>query len=259
MKGNTVITIATVTYNAESTLKRTLDSVAEQTYPHIEHLIIDGCSQDHTTEIIHHYVDKNTGCEIPHDIRFIREPDKGLYDAMNKALLHASGDYIVFLNAGDQLHTSETIEQLVATMHDRQPAIVYGETDIVDNDGKFIRHRRHQTPEQLTWKDFRWGMLVCHQSFYVRTDLAKQELYNLRYRYSSDFDWCIRLLKQADYNKELVLNSNMILTQYLHEGMTTQYQKKSLWERFWIMSTHYGFFPTIAQHIWFIIRLFTKH
>ena len=253
-----IITIATVTYNAESTLQRTLDSVAKQTYQHIEHLIIDGCSKDLTTEIIHHYVNENAGQAVPHDIRFIREPDNGLYDAMNKALTHASGDYIVFLNAGDTLHSPHTIEQMFSSITSPYPAIVYGETDIVDENGAFLRHRRLQTPEQLHWKHLRWGMLVCHQSFYVRTDLAKQELSNLRYRYSADFDWCIRLLKQAHNKKEGIHNSNMILTDYLSEGMTTKHQKVSLWERFRIMVTHYGFFSTLLLHFWFIARLFTK-
>ena len=250
-----VITIATVTYNAEATLQRTLESVASQTYPYIEHLIIDGCSKDLTTELIHKYVDANAEQETPHDIRFIREPDKGLYDAMNKALEQATGDYIVFLNAGDQLHTPQTLEQLAKKVYKDMPNIVYGETNIVDENGTFIRHRRLQAPEQLTWKDFRWGMLVCHQSFYVRMDLAKQEPYNLRYRFSADFDWCIRLMKQANNS---IYNSQMILTDYLHEGMTTTYHKSSLWERFKIMTNHYGLTATILQHLYFIIRLFTK-
>ena len=250
-----VITIATVTYNAEATLQRTLESVASQTYPYIEHLIIDGCSKDLTTELIHKYVDANAEQETPHDIRFIREPDKGLYDAMNKALEQATGDYIVFLNAGDQLHTPQTLEQLAKKVSEDMPAIIYGETDIVDENGLFLRHRRLQAPEQLTWKDFRWGMLVCHQSFYVRMDLAKQELYNLRYHFSADFDWCIRLMKQVNNS---IYNSQMILTDYLHEGMTTTYHKSSLWERFKIMTNHYGLTATILQHLYFIIRLFTK-
>lgn len=250
-----VITIATVTYNAEATLQRTLESVASQTYPYIEHLIIDGCSKDLTTELIHKYVDANAEQETPHDIRFIREPDKGLYDAMNKALEQATGDYIVFLNAGDQLHTPQTLEQLAKKVCIDMPNIVYGETNIVDENGTFIRHRRLQAPEQLTWKDFRWGMLVCHQSFYVRMDLAKQEPYNLRYRFSADFDWCIRLMKHSNNN---IYNSQMILTDYLHEGMTTTYHKSSLWERFKIMTNHYGLTATILQHLYFIIRLFTK-
>ena len=128
------VTIATVTYNAEKTLPCTLESVASQTFPHIEHLIIDGCSKDQTMELIHRYVDANTGKTCPHDIRVVREPDKGLYDAMNKALEHATGDYIVFLNAGDRLHTlhppppsasTETTDlEKVPTRHVSLPPIV---------------------------------------------------------------------------------------------------------------------------------------
>ncbi len=161
------VTIATVTYNAEKTLPCTLESVASQTFPHIEHLIIDGCSKDQTMELIHRYVDANTGKTCPHDIRVVREPDKGLYDAMNKALEHATGDYIVFLNAGDRLHSPDTLQQVFGhiDMNASLPAILYGETDWVDGQGRFIRHRRLQAPKQLTWKKFRHGMLVCHQSF----------------------------------------------------------------------------------------------
>ena len=124
------VTIATVTYNAEKTLPCTLESVASQTFPHIEHLIIDGCSKDQTMELIHRYVDANTGKTCPHDIRVVREPDKGLYDAMNKALEHATGDYIVFLNAGDRLHSPDTLQQVFGhiDMNASLPAILYGET-----------------------------------------------------------------------------------------------------------------------------------
>ena len=88
--------IITVTYNAEDTLERTLQSVAQQTYPHIEHLIIDGASTDKTLEIAHRY---------PHAILH-SEPDHGLYDAMNKGLRLATGDFLCFLNAGDTLHNN---------------------------------------------------------------------------------------------------------------------------------------------------------
>ncbi len=253
------ITIATVTYNAEETLPHTLESVAEQTYPYVEHLIIDGCSKDHTIEIIHKYVDANAGNAHPHDIRFIREPDKGLYDAMNKALEQASGDYIVFLNAGDRLHDTDTLQQAFGHITDANcPAIVYGETDCIDHNGHFVRHRRLQTPKQLDWRSFRYGMLVCHQSFYVRTDLAVRETYNLDYRFSADFDWCIRLMKRAKQFGESIYNTNIILTDYLYEGLTTQNHKKSLWERFRIMVAHYGWSMTVIQHIRFVFRAFLK-
>lgn len=255
------ITIATVTYNAEETLQRTLDSVAEQTYAGIEHLIIDGCSKDRTMELIHRYVDDNTGREVTHDIVVVREPDKGLYDAMNKALENATGDYIVFLNAGDRLHSPDTLSQAFGNMEataGHRPAIVYGETDLVDGEGRFIRHRRLQAPARLNWKSFRWGMLVCHQSFYVRTDLARQTPYNLDYRFSADYDWCIRLMKLAERLRLPIVNSKAILTDYLHEGLTTQNRKASLWERFHIMAHHYGLPATLVQHGLITIRAVFK-
>ena len=103
------ITIVTITYNAARSLQRTLDSVRSQTYPHIEHLIIDGASKDDTVRIAEQY--KATS---PHQVIIQSEPDKGLYDAMNKGLQKASGDYIVFLNAGDSLYAEDTIEKVVS-------------------------------------------------------------------------------------------------------------------------------------------------
>ena len=97
--------IITVTYNAEATLERTLQSVAQQTYPHVEHLIIDGASKDKTLEIARRY---------PHAIVH-SEPDKGLYDAMNKGIRLATGNYLCFLNAGDTLHSKETLAHIAKT------------------------------------------------------------------------------------------------------------------------------------------------
>lgn len=258
---NPLITIATVTYNAEATLERTLRSVAEQDYDRIEHLIIDGCSTDHTLSIVQRYVEHN---QARHNIRLVCEPDNGLYDAMNKALQQASGDYIVFLNAGDCLHTASTISA-VAEQADwvkgdySNPAILYGETDLVDDEGNFLRHRRLQTPEVLTPRSFLSGMLVCHQSFYVRTDLARQEPYDLQYRYSADFDWCIRLIQRAVRRRIQIVNTHLILTDYLSEGgVTVRHHHASLRERLRIMAHYYGWPTTIGQHLWFVVRAVLK-
>ena len=247
-----LFTIATVTYNAEATLERTLRSVALQDYAYIEHLIVDGCSKDRTLSLVKQYIEEN---QTPHSIRLISEPDKGLYDAMNKALLNAKGDYIVFLNAGDCLRNSDTIS-LLAQYEEKGslPAILYGNTHLVDNEGHFLRLRRLSPPERLTPDSFLDGMLVCHHSFYVRTDIARQELYDLRYRYSADFDWCIRLMKKA----KCLHNTRLTLIDYLNEGMTTRNHKASLKERFRIMAKHYGWLSTILHHGWFVIRLFYK-
>lgn len=251
------ITIATVTYNAGRLLERTMQSVAEQDYPYVEHLIVDGNSQDNTLTVFHHFQEQNSNAAIRHELVCRSEPDHGLYDAMNKALELATGQYICFLNAGDKLHAPNTLS-LIAREARGIPAIIYGDTDIVDDEGRFIRHRRLAPPPRLNWRSFKYGMLVCHQAFYVRTDLARQTPYDMRYRFSADFDWCIRLMRKARQTQSALQNAHAVLADYLSEGLTTQNHKKSLWERFHIMARHYGFLTATMMHLWFALRGFLK-
>lgn len=260
MKTLPLITIATVTYNAEQVLDRTLQSVECQTYPRIEHLIVDGCSNDNTLSHVRRYVERNAMPQ--HNVRIVCEKDNGLYDAMNKAIMLAEGNYIVFLNAGDKLHSHDTIERLVESIdwehRGLNPAIIYGETDLVDNEGKFLRHRRLKAPEILHSRSFLMGMLVCHQSFYVRTDIARLYPYDMQYRFSADYDWCIRLMKHAERRRLRIVNTHLILTDYLSEGLTTKNHRKSLAERYHVMSQHYGRLSAILAHLWFVVRAVVK-
>ncbi len=256
-------TIITVTYNAGDTIGRTLRSVSEQTYQAVEHLIIDGCSTDGTMAEIHQYVERNTDQRHPHSIVLTREPDQGLYDAMNKGIQMAKGDYVIFLNAGDQFHAPDVLAQVAEQIDQRynpsrRPAVVYGETDLVDDEGRFVRHRRLQAPERLASRKFLSGMLVCHQSFYVRNDIARLEPYDLQYRFSADYDWCIRVMRRAEQRGLSLHNSHLILTDYLAEGMTTKNHRKSLIERLHLMAHHFGWVPAIAAHLWFIVRAVIK-
>jgi hypothetical protein len=132
--------------------------------------------------------------------------------------------------------------------------VLYGETAIVDESGNFLHMRRLSTPEDLNWKSFKQGMLVCHQAFFAKRELAVQEPYLLDYRFSADFDWCIRIMKRAKH----LHNTKLTLIDYLNEGMTTQNHKASLKERFRIMVKHYGWISTVIHHCWFVIRLFYK-
>lgn len=241
------ISIITVTYHAEATLERTLQSVAQQTHPDVEHLIIDGASTDHTLEIARQY---------PHAIVF-SEPDKGLYDAMNKGLQRATGDYLCFLNAGDKLHSKDTLAHIASFVSDGSPiGVIYGDTHIVDAQGNFLRNRRLTPPEHLTWQSFKEGMLVCHQAFYINRQIALP--YDMTYRFSADFDWCIRCMKEGEKRGMQNLYLHEPVADYLAEGMTTANHQASLKERFKIMAKHYGLLPTIGQHIWFIFRVLVK-
>ena len=136
--------VITCTYNAATELPRTLKSVAEQTYPHVEHLLIDGLSTDNTRALIDQYVADMAEINTPHTIRVKAEADAGLYDAMNKGIGMATGTYLVFINAGDVFPSPQTLEVVANAVGDTEtlPAVLYGDTDIVDAGGRFLRHRR---------------------------------------------------------------------------------------------------------------------
>ena len=240
--------VITVCFNAEATLEDTIQSVITQTYHHVEYIIIDGASKDGTSAIIKRYADRIA--------RVVSEPDRGLYDAMNKGMALATGDYLCFLNAGDCFHDDDTLLHMVHALRearpDRLPDVLYGETAIVDAEGHFLRMRRLSAPERLTWRSFRQGMLVCHQAFFPLRTLARP--YDLQYRFSSDFDWCVRILKRST----LTLNTRLTLIDYLDEGLTTRNHKASLRERFRIMCRHYGLLSTLLHHAWFVVRQFLK-
>ena len=246
------ISIITVTYNAASVLKRTLDSVKAQSWQQIEHLIIDGASKDETVSMAETYK-----AQCPYEVVILSEPDKGLYDAMNKGLRLATGDYLVFLNAGDTLHAADTLETIVRSAQPL-PGVLYGDTAITDEQGNFLHLRRLRPPKKLSWKSFRQGMLVCHQAFYALTDIAKDLPYDPRYRYSADVDWCIRVMKEAQKRQLPLVNTQAILADYQEEGQTTIHHRVSLKERFDVMRRHYGLFTTVIMHVWFVFRQLIK-
>ena len=254
--------IVTITYNAEKVLQRTLDSVRSQTYEGVEHLIVDGASKDQTLAIVEQYKQQSDVSDNGHKVIIQSEPDHGIYDAMNKGLTQASGDYIVFLNAGDSLPTAYTLEEIVHHCRlnefpeNELPGVLYGNTDIIDAEGRFLHPRRLQPPDTLTWRSFRHGMLVCHQAFYARTDIAKNTQYDTRYRFSADVDWCIRVMRESERMGLSLCNTRMVVANYTEEGATTKNHRASLFERFDVMRRHYGLLTTIAMHIWFVVRSF---
>jgi len=256
----TKFSIVTITYNAEKVVERTLQSVLHQTYEGVEHLIIDGASTDATLQLVEAYKAESDASGLGHKVIIKSEPDQGIYDAMNKGLTQASGDYILYMNAGDFFPADNTLEEIVHRCHlnelpsDSLPAVLYGNTDIVDSEGHYLRPRRLQPPKKLTWRSFRHGMLVCHQAFYARTDIAKNLQYNTQYHYSADVDWCIRVMHEGERMGLPFYNINMVVANYTEEGATTQHHKESLKERYQVMCHHYGKVSTFFMHCWFAVR-----
>ncbi|MFN4145779.1 MAG: glycosyltransferase family 2 protein [Runella sp.] len=237
-----LVSIITITYNAEPYLERTLKSIQanlqEIADPSVvEYVIIDGQSKDNTLQIAAQY--------RPIVSQIISEPDKGLYDAMNKGLGLVKGKYVWFMNAGDEIHDKDVLNKLLVAMQS-DADVYYSDALFVQNDGSPIGLRSqvtpHRLPKNLKWQDMAWGMKVCHQAFVARRSLAP--LYKIE-NLSADIDWEIEVLKNASRIKYL----DFILCKYLTGGISVQKHRKSLIDRFKVLQHHFGFWPTIFNHL----------
>ncbi|MGO1522007.1 MAG: glycosyltransferase family 2 protein [Sphingobacterium sp.] len=233
------VSIITIVYNNVQDIRFTLESVARQSYTNIEYIVIDGASSDGTFDLVQSYAGVVTN--------MLSEPDNGIYDAMNKGLARATGDYVLFLNSGDELFEAETLAYIFSREDDAD--IYYGETKLIDSQRHIIGDRRHRAPKEFTWKSFRYGMNVCHQAIYIRRSLV--EPYDTRYELSSDIDWIIRAAKRA----QKIVNVEHYVAKYLVGGMSQTHLKRSLKERYEIFKTYYGFLPNLFNHFIIALRL----
>ncbi len=228
------ISLITICYNAEETILPTLQSVVSQNYEPLEYIVIDGASCDGTLSLVWEYCPKAL---------ITSEPDRGLYDAMNKGICRATGDYIWFLNAGDALREPTTVAQVAeAIAEGNNPDVIYGDTMIVNAQRHDVGLRRLRPPHNLQKQDFLRGMLVCHQAFIVASRIVLP--YDLSYALSSDYDWCLRMLERSRSNKQI----DRVLVNYLEGGLSQKRHWQSLRERFMIMRKHFGWIPTLLAH-----------
>jgi len=242
-----LVSIITVCFNAEKHIEETIQSVITQTYPDIEHIIVDGASKDGTLGIIERYRD--------YLANVISEPDKGLYDAMNKGLGLATGEYVLFLNADDLLYTPDTLAKLMSHCSDADA--IYGEALFITEQGKSLGLRSeqtpHKTPKQLSWKSLKYGMTVSHQAFLIRRALAPS--FDLRYPVCADIDWMISGLKKC----HAICNSGQIISKFRVGGISESKRKAGWKERYQILRKHYGRVPNMAHHGFIAFRyLFTR-
>jgi glycosyltransferase involved in cell wall biosynthesis len=239
-----VFSIVTVVYNGAALLPGTAESVLRQTYPHFEYILVDGGSKDGTVDLIRQYAAKIPG------LRWISEPDKGLYDAMNKGLRMATGDFVWFLNCGDHLHAPDTLEK-TAAQAGPNTGVFYGDTMLVDDarrpQGLMSELSTRSLPEHLNKRHYLGGMRVVHQSFVAKRALAPEYLPD---NLCADYDWCIKILEKSREN----IHTGLILTDYLMGGVSKQKHRKSLGDRFKVMRAHFGLLPALAAHGWIVLR-----
>lgn len=180
------ITIITVCYNAETYIERTILSVINQSYSNIEYLVIDGNSIDCTLQIVRKYEDKIT--------KIISEPDKGIYDAMNKGLQMSTGDWVNFMNAGDSFYSKDILAKVFCQDYPDK-SVIWGDTMLIRNG---IKQGIFKTTPFYNYKlPFRTGKGICHQSMFFRINKEKPLQYDLSFPISADFKLCYDIYKQG--------------------------------------------------------------
>lgn len=195
------VSIITVTYNSAATLSRTLRSIEQQTYPEIEHILVDGESADATMPIIHDYANRHQ------NVRFVSEKDKGIYDAINKGIKMATGEIIGILNSDDTLASKETIAHIVKTFEETGADLTYG--DLVYCRYVEIEKRLHVVRNWVS-NDFdprslRFGWMCPHPTLYLRRKVYEEQGgYKTNYHISADYDFILRVFSNNDYKKAYI-------------------------------------------------------
>lgn len=221
--------------NAAVALDDTLRSLESLEYSDIELIVIDGASTDQTIDVI-----KNHQSCLNY---WISEPDGGLYDAMNKGIEAATGDFLWFVNAGDFPYESDVLNKIFNNSDAWDSDVIFGEAMILSESHEPMGLRSKKLPRDLTWRSLKKGMVVCHQAFLARRSIAP--LYCLKYKYVADIDWVIEVLRRS----VKITNSHQVLCKFVEGGISTQHRRKSLRERFKVMRKHYKLVPTILAHI----------
>lgn len=232
------LSIITVTYNALRDLPATLDSILPLLGDSVELIVVDGASTDGTLEYIMSRQDIIT--------HWISEKDKGIYDAMNKGLRLAKGEFVWFLNAGDYLHHPEAFTEILSGK--TQADLYYGDTEMITPTGESLGIRRGGVPEKLTLDSLRTGMKVSHQSIIVRRKMTPA--FDISYRIVGDLDWLIRLIKQG----VRVQNLHQVVSKFTIGGASGKHWRFAMKERWRCLKIHYGFWATLWAHIVIVLK-----
>lgn len=237
-----MISIITITYNAERWIETTIRSVLAQTCKDYEYIIVDGASSDGTMDIVRRLEPQFEG-----RLRYQSEPDYGIYDAMNKGLHRARGEFLWFINAGDSVYDNQTLSHVCACA-DADVDIIYGRTAIINEQGLKVSEYHKETPVVLRKSSLLNGLVVCHQAILVRRSIAVN--YDTRYHISADFDWVIKAIEKSHKNVFL----DEYVAKYLTLGISATQRKDSWEERFIIMCHHFGICRTLWAHILIVLR-----
>lgn len=205
MKDNITITVVTVAYNALDALRRTMASVEAQNYTDIDYIVVDGASTDSTPDFL-----KTCHSE---SLRWVSEPDGGIYDAMNKGIAMAKGDYCIFMNAGDVFVGPSVVPSVVAQMTGEED-VVYG--DIMKNSQRIVAREPRNCHR----------MYYCHQSAFVRTDCLRAFPFDVKHHMSADF----KQAKQLFLAGKRFRHVDLLVADFDTTGVSNTRRSDGLWD-----------------------------
>lgn len=189
------ITVVTVCYNAVKEIERTLNSVISQTYDNLEYIVVDGGSKDGSLDVINKY---ERGINV-----WMSEPDKGIYDAMNKGVTLASGDYIIFMNAGDCFFNDEVLNDSVSKLGDLYPDSFYG--DVIY---QYTYGNKYVHAKEISYIEN--DMVCSHQSIFVKTNLLKNRPFDLQYKLAADYNFILSIYLSGASFKRIELPVSIV-------------------------------------------------
>lgn len=209
------VTIITVCYNRKNTIEKAIKSVLDQNYDNIEYIVIDGNSKDGTKEIIESYKDR-----ISH---YISEPDKGMYDAINKGLKLATGDVIGLMHSDDEFYDNNVVSRIALRFkHSHNIEGIYGDGVYVSNDQK-ERLIRNRIGGGFNLKKIKSGWLPLHPTVYLKKSVIdKNGLYNLDFKIASDTEFLLRYLYKHEIKMSYI---NIYIVKMRMGGMSTSFKR----------------------------------
>lgn len=216
MKEKIKISVITVCYNAEKVIDHTIQSVINQEYADIEYIIVDGASKDGTLDIIKKYTEDDR-------LRYISEPDHGIYDAMNKGIALSTGDYLQFLNAGDTFVDNEVVSRVAAKITETSADVVYGDIIYLYPDGSTNVRVYGQFCSSLFY--YLLGDCINHQAIFAKKDCFQNNIFDTSYMICADREWMIRVKKEGKKFKVIKL----LVCQYSLDENSASIRERSLY------------------------------
>lgn len=237
------ISIITICYNAVDTIEKTILSVINQDYNDIEYIVIDGGSSDGTTDIIKKY-ENNIAY-------WISEPDKGIYDAMNKGIKAATGEWINFMNSGDTFIDNNIISRIGFENLNKDIAYVYGDNLDLHDDGKLTYYKAK------SHKNVNRGIFCCHQSSFVSTKNKDLLLFDTRYRISADYNQQLSLYRSYG-GKAFYYFPYPVSVYEIDNGISSKARSLLYKEKFYIHIRNKCITGVVFDTLYYIKSLLTK-